>query len=132
MLQESRYPYEMPPERKKAFLDSLRALRVGDSAEKVRQVLGSPFKEDIMRGKEMNQPVRGFHWTYYVKRAHPLLINERTDEYFLIVFSSGRTLVDKGTNVAGISLWDDRPSTSPMDRGSMPSTRRGTTTAVGR
>lgn len=128
-----RFPYDMPAEQKTKFIAAVRTLKVGDSHAEVVRILGIPYSEEPICAKERcDAPVTGTFTTYCLKKERQDNVNQRLDEYVNLIFDNGGRLVEKSTNVVGLSLWDHGPSSGPMDRSDMPSTRRRTTTAVGR
>lgn len=94
------FPYEMIAEQKAKFIEMLKTFRAGDSYEEVRKRIGNPGDESTIRGKKYDAPMRGIMATYYMKKNHRDLINEKNDEYVLLVFDNDKKLIRIRTNVS--------------------------------
>lgn len=107
------FPYEMSTEQTTQFLAALTTLKVGDTYEQVISILGTPFKETTIRGKKIDDPVRGTSVTYYLSKIHATMVNEKKDKYVLLAFDSNKKLVSGWTNIAGLSLSSDLTNNWP-------------------
>lgn len=98
------FPYAMTEEQRTTFVEALQNLKAGETYENVRKALGNPFDEVIIQGKKVNDPVRGFAVTYYMRKNDRDLVNEQKDEYVVLVFNNDKKLVRMRTNVLSLSL----------------------------
>jgi hypothetical protein len=98
------FPYEMTADQKTNFIETVKTLKAGDSYEAIRRIIGNPLDEAIIQGKKYDDPVRGVMATYYLKKNQRNLVNEKKDEYVLLVFDNDKKLVHIRTNVQGITF----------------------------
>ena len=105
--------YEMSAAERTQFLAALNTLKIGDASEHVRSLLGPPFEEAVIRGKKIDDPVRGTLLTYYLKKAHGNLVNEKEDEYISLVFDQDNTLTRLSTNLVELPLHLRMTNASP-------------------
>src|SRR5262245_9860740 len=73
--------YEMDADQRRQFLEAVQALKAGATYQEVRNVLGSPFSEKAIRGKNFDDPQRGTSTTYYFRKMKRDVTNEVEDEY---------------------------------------------------
>jgi hypothetical protein len=80
------YPYEMPADRKKAFVDLIKSLRAGQSYNEVVKLLGPPDSEEGISAKEHNRSL-GWHIRYYLKKKGDA-VNEVYDQSVALDFGN--------------------------------------------
>ena len=97
------YYYEMPEEQQKILFDAIKEIKLGDTYDVVKEHLGIPSDERIIKGKQSDAPVRGFSATYDVKILKEGSSNTRHDKYIDIVFDTQNKVVEVCTNIEEIA-----------------------------
>ena len=95
--------YEMPEEQQKILFDGIKMIEVGTSYEVVKEYLGNPFNEAVIKGKKYDDPVRGLLITYYIKKLQDGGVNVVQDKSISIVFDTQNKVVEAYTNIEGLS-----------------------------
>jgi len=95
--------YEMPEEQQKILFDAVKEIKLGDTYDVVKEHLGIPSDERIIKGKDPAAPVRGFSATYYVKILKKGSANTRYNKYMYIVFDTQNRVVGVCTNIEEIA-----------------------------
>lgn len=93
---------QMPVAERKTFLETIKKLRVGDSFVDVLKDLGKPVKERKIRGKKIDDPVRGTAITYFLQKKKKEIENEILDQYVSIAFGNDQKILNISTNVEGV------------------------------
>jgi hypothetical protein len=80
-------------DRRDALISSARRLKVGDSRERVVQLLGPPTYDQHMASKERPPRVRFRKLSWYLTIWEQGLVNEAKDEYVAVQFDEDTNLV---------------------------------------
>ena len=92
IIQEHGYYYEMPGQVKDKFVENLETIKIGDSLDVVKDVLGEPtynqkFYND--QGKFLTREVR-----YYIKIWEQDAVNEKYDQKVILEFDKNDILIN--------------------------------------
>ena len=77
-----RYPYAAAADRERAITSGYPGLRVGQTREQVRQLLGPPGDADPMCSKQLSPRFTGWAFTYTVRANEPANTNNANVEVF--------------------------------------------------
>ncbi len=95
------YFYEMPPDKVKAFRGAILQIKIGDSRQKVIDLLGKPTIDGIMSPKEpwrWREPKRRLV-RYYVKIYEKGFSNVKFDRHVTFIFDNDDRLKEIYSNV---------------------------------
>ena len=71
-----KFRYVATEERKRQILEGFPKLKIGDTRDKVREVLGPPDRDEELYGKKRSDPFHGWTLTYEIKMRHVANTND--------------------------------------------------------
>ena len=92
-----KYYFEMAEKAQEEFLKKLNSIKIGDSVQKVKNILGEPTYDQIGASKKGEFISRDF--TYYIKILEKGLVNEKYDQYVELSFDAKNKLTKIESNI---------------------------------
>lgn len=102
MQSKAGYYYEMGAQEIAQLKANMVKVQLGDSREKVRQLLGTPTDEKKLAKKDINDSWFEWKMEYYVKIWEKGLVNEKYDKSVNLFFNKNDQLIEVVSNVDGI------------------------------
>jgi hypothetical protein len=91
-----KYYFEMAEKAQEEFLKNLNSIKIGDSVQKVKNILGEPTYDRKLVGKKGDFIAREL--SYYIKILEKDLANEKYNLYFLLFFDAENQLEEIVSN----------------------------------
>lgn len=97
---KQKYFFEMDKKTQEDFFKKLNLIRIGDSVQRVKTVLGEPTYDQTGVSKEKGE-FRARVLTYYIKILKKDLVNEKYDRSVNLIFNAEDKLVKIESNIEG-------------------------------
>ena len=92
-----KYYFEMAEKDQENFFKKVNLIKIGDSVQKVKSILGEPRYDDIGTSKKGEFIARAL--SYYLKKLDKDFVNEKYDLYFELFFDAEDKLKDMASNM---------------------------------
>ncbi len=102
-MQQQSQPYiQLSQADLRTFVANVNKIKIGDTRQAVRELLGKPWSDHLARQKMTDKPIGRFV-TYYVVKQDKSLVNEHLDKMVLFRFDGSDRLIKIVSKVPGIS-----------------------------
>lgn len=99
-VSSQKYFYEMEEKKKEEFFKKLDLIKIGDSVQRVKTVLGEPTYDQKLVGKKGEYVVRVLK--YYIKILEKDIVNEKYDKSVRLLFNEENKLTEIESNIEGL------------------------------
>jgi hypothetical protein len=99
-ISSQKYYFEMDIKAQEEFFKKLKIIKVGDSVQKVKSILGEPTYDQTGVSKEKGE-FRARVLKYYIKILEKGLVNEKYDRSVRLIFNVQGVLIEIDSNVEG-------------------------------
>jgi hypothetical protein len=90
----------MEEKKKEEFFKKLDLIKIGDSVQRVKTVLGEPTYDQKLVGKKGEYVVRVLK--YYIKILEKDIVNEKYDKSVRLLFNEENKLTEIESNIEGL------------------------------
>jgi hypothetical protein len=98
---KSRPYFQLNDQQLHSLIENAQKVQLGDSRQRVENLLGKPSSDDLVMPKKTNKPIGRFV-TYYVLKQDKDLVNERLDKLVMFRFDTNDRLMKIISQVPGI------------------------------
>ena len=81
------FPYTAPPERAAKIISGYIKVKLGMTRNQVKEIMGKPDSAYVISSKELNAPIRGYGFKYYLYRDTSS-VNSFKDDVAYITFDT--------------------------------------------
>ena len=92
-----KYFFEMEKKQQETFFKDLKLIKLGDSVQKVKKILGEPTYDQKVANKKGEFKARVLD--YYIKKWRQNLVNEKYDRYVSLIFNAENKLMKIISNI---------------------------------
>jgi hypothetical protein len=93
--------FQLSDQELRSLIANVRKVQLGDTRQKVKELLGEPCSDDLVAPKETNTPIGRFV-TYCATKQDKNLVNERLDKSVMFRFDTSDRLTKIISTVPGI------------------------------
>jgi hypothetical protein len=97
-LNNQKYYFEMSKKDQEKFFKNLNSIKIGDSIQKVKKILGEPTYDQTIASKERGE-FRARILKYYIRILEKNLVNEKYDRSVRLIFNAQNVLVEIESNL---------------------------------